>query len=116
MEFHQVMAERYRLNKAGGLHSVRVVSRGSHRCWKVKASFAQLQVFLNGDKWPELGINFEHIWAKTVTVLNPLSRVDEHIMDDADLAGPILFCFCFATVLLFVSALLLFSLCFSSNQ
>jgi protein YIPF5/7 len=52
----------------------------------------------------ELGINFEHIMAKTLTVLNPLSRVDEHIMDDADLAGPLLFCFCFATFLLFVSA------------
>jgi hypothetical protein len=42
--------------------------------------------------------------AKTLTVLNPLSRVDDHIMDDADLAGPLLFCFCFATFLLFVSA------------
>lgn len=36
-------------------------------------------------------------------MLNPLGRVDEHIMDDADLAGPLIFCFCFATCLLFVS-------------
>ncbi|KAJ7045587.1 Yip1-domain-containing protein [Mycena alexandri] len=49
----------------------------------------------------ELGINFSHIRAKSLTVLNPLSRVDEHIMDDADLAGPIFVCFCFATCLLF---------------
>ena len=51
----------------------------------------------------ELGINFHHIRAKTLTVLNPLRRVDEHIMDDADLAGPIFFIFCFGISLLFVS-------------
>ncbi|KAL5485455.1 hypothetical protein ACEPAI_8097 [Sanghuangporus weigelae] len=48
----------------------------------------------------ELGINFSHIWAKSMTVLNPLGRMDEHIMDDADLYGPLIFCFCFATCLL----------------
>jgi hypothetical protein len=40
-----------------------------------------------------------------MTVLNPLRRVNEHIMDDADLAGPLIFCFCFATFLLFVCIL-----------
>jgi hypothetical protein len=40
-----------------------------------------------------------------MTVLNPFRRADEHIMDDADLAGPLIFCFCFATFLLFVSIL-----------
>ncbi|KAI0762083.1 Yip1-domain-containing protein, partial [Trametes elegans] len=49
----------------------------------------------------ELGINFSHIRAKSLAVLNPLRRVDEHIMDDADLAGPLLFVFCFGTFLLF---------------
>ncbi|KAI0035557.1 Yip1-domain-containing protein [Vararia minispora EC-137] len=49
----------------------------------------------------ELGINFSHIHAKSLAVLNPLGRVDANIMDDADLAGPVLFCFCFATCLLF---------------
>ncbi|KAH9839542.1 Yip1-domain-containing protein [Rhodofomes roseus] len=49
----------------------------------------------------ELGFNFAHIRAKTLTVLNPLSRVDERIMDDADLAGPLLFFLCFGTFLLF---------------
>jgi hypothetical protein len=58
----------------------------------------------------ELGINFSHIQAKSLTVLNPLRRVDDHIMDDADLAGPLLFCFCFATFLLFVSSIFLLSL------
>lgn len=51
----------------------------------------------------ELGINFTHIRAKSLTVLNPFQRVDERIMDDADLAGPLLFIICFGTFLLFVS-------------
>ncbi|KAG8626633.1 hypothetical protein KVT40_005578 [Elsinoe batatas] len=48
----------------------------------------------------ELGVNFEHIKVKTVTVLNPLARIDAHIMDDSDLAGPILFFLLFGTFLL----------------
>ena len=39
-----------------------------------------------------------------MTVLNPLARVDQHIMDDSDLAGPILFFLLFGTFLLLVSA------------
>lgn len=54
----------------------------------------------------ELGINFSHIRAKSMTVLNPLRRVDDRIMDDADLAGPLLFFFCFGVLLLLVSLLL----------
>lgn len=38
-----------------------------------------------------------------MTVLNPLSQVDELIMDDADLAGPAFYCFCFGICLLLVS-------------
>ncbi|EKG20069.1 hypothetical protein MPH_02618 [Macrophomina phaseolina MS6] len=37
----------------------------------------------------------------TLTVLNPLARIDQHIMDDSDLAGPILFFLLFGTFLLF---------------
>ncbi|GAM84095.1 hypothetical protein ANO11243_020870 [Dothideomycetidae sp. 11243] len=48
----------------------------------------------------ELGVNFGHIKVKTMTVLNPLARVDRHIMDDSDLAGPILFFVAFGTFLL----------------
>merc|ERR1711939_162056 len=48
----------------------------------------------------ELGINFDHIRQKSLTVLNPLRPVDAHIMDDADLAGPLVFCFVFAMLLL----------------
>ncbi|KAF2458078.1 hypothetical protein BDY21DRAFT_260167, partial [Lineolata rhizophorae] len=48
----------------------------------------------------ELGVNFGHIKMKTLTVLNPLARIDQHIMDDSDLAGPVLFFFLFGTFLL----------------
>ncbi|CAI5747530.1 unnamed protein product [Peronospora destructor] len=48
----------------------------------------------------ELGIHFEHIWAKTVSVLLPTKQINEHILDDADLAGPLVFCFLFGMCLL----------------
>lgn len=48
----------------------------------------------------ELGVNFSHIKSKTMTVLNPLRQIDQHIMDDSDLAGPILFFLLFGTFLL----------------
>jgi len=50
----------------------------------------------------ELGINPSHILQKSLAVLNPLARVNANIMDDADLAGPIVFSFAFAFVLLLV--------------
>lgn len=40
----------------------------------------------------ELGINFDHIWQKTLTVLNPFKAADGSIMNETDLTGPILFC------------------------
>ncbi|KAI9887956.1 MAG: hypothetical protein M1823_000213 [Watsoniomyces obsoletus] len=49
----------------------------------------------------ELGVNFGHIKVKTLTVLNPFARIDQHIMDDSDLAGPILFFLLFGFFLLF---------------
>jgi len=42
---------------------------------------------------------------QTLAVLNPVARIDQHIMDDSDLAGPFLFCALFGTFLLLVSAL-----------
>lgn len=51
----------------------------------------------------ELGINFEHIKTKSLAALNPFKTPDTHIMDDADLAGPLLFIFGFGVFLLFVS-------------
>ncbi|EDO41708.1 predicted protein [Nematostella vectensis] len=48
----------------------------------------------------ELGINFEHIWQKTLSVLNPLQHTESNIMDDTDLAGPLVFCLAFGGFLL----------------
>jgi len=49
----------------------------------------------------ELGINFSHVRVKSMTVLNPLQQIDSRIMDDADLAGPVVFLLCFGISLLF---------------
>jgi hypothetical protein len=35
-----------------------------------------------------------------VTVFNPFAKVDQHIMDDTDLAGPLIFCFLLGIFLL----------------
>ncbi|KAJ3575091.1 hypothetical protein NP233_g1334 [Leucocoprinus birnbaumii] len=64
----------------------------------INVTYSNLKEYVNDS---ELGINFSHIRAKSMTVLNPLQRVDECIMDDADLAGPIIFFFCFGLFLLF---------------
>lgn len=48
----------------------------------------------------ELGINFDHIKTKTIAVINPNASLDEHILDDADLAGPICFCLALGACLL----------------
>ncbi|KAI9325981.1 hypothetical protein DFJ73DRAFT_791185 [Zopfochytrium polystomum] len=53
----------------------------------------------------ELGINFSHIKGKALAVLNPFKAIDKHIMDDADLAGPLIFCFLFGGFLLFAGKL-----------
>jgi hypothetical protein len=58
----------------------------------------------------ELGVNLPHIVGKSLTVLNPLHRYspnhqrDSHMMDDTDLAGPLLFCFVFGILLFLVSS------------
>ncbi|XP_057313724.1 protein YIPF5-like [Hydractinia symbiolongicarpus] len=48
----------------------------------------------------ELGINFEHIGLKTKSVLHPFEVPDPSIMDDTDLAGPLVFCVAFGAFLL----------------
>jgi hypothetical protein len=48
----------------------------------------------------ELGINFDHIFKKTKSVLNPFTIPDLSIADDVDLAGPFVFCLAFAFSLL----------------
>ncbi|XP_013407325.1 protein YIPF5 isoform X2 [Lingula anatina] len=48
----------------------------------------------------ELGLNFDHIVQKTLTVLNPLKHADEMVVQDADLTGPLVFCMGFGGTLL----------------
>ncbi|KAM3164817.1 Protein YIP [Lachancea thermotolerans] len=51
----------------------------------------------------EIGINFSHILTKTKNVLQPLRRSDSlplEIISDCDLAGPLIFCLLFGTLLL----------------
>ncbi|KAL1963289.1 hypothetical protein VTN77DRAFT_8512 [Rasamsonia byssochlamydoides] len=48
----------------------------------------------------ELGVNFEHIRTKTLTVLNPFAQIDQHLMDDSDLYGAILYILLYGTFLL----------------
>jgi protein YIPF5/7 len=48
----------------------------------------------------ELGINFEHI--KTMNVLHPLKEMDEQVINDSDMAGPLCFCLGMGATLLLV--------------
>nr|XP_033782958.1 protein YIPF7 isoform X2 [Geotrypetes seraphini] len=48
----------------------------------------------------ELGISFDHIWQKTLTVLNPLKPADGRIMNETDLTGPMIFCLALGATLL----------------
>lgn len=48
----------------------------------------------------ELGINFADIFKKTKSVLNPFAATDASVLDDVDLAGPLVFCLAFACSLL----------------
>lgn len=67
-------------------------------------------VWLSGTELTsELDINLGHVLDKSLAVLNPLHKFspnhakDAHMMDDTDLAGPLLFCFVFGMLLLVVS-------------
>lgn len=51
----------------------------------------------------ELGINFDHIWQKTLTVLNPFKPANGSIMNETDLTGPVLFCIALGVTLMMVS-------------
>ncbi|XP_019336638.1 protein YIPF7 isoform X2 [Alligator mississippiensis] len=48
----------------------------------------------------ELGINFDHIWQKTLTVLNPMKPADGSIMNETDMTGPTVFCLTLGATLL----------------
>ncbi|KAK8817645.1 hypothetical protein WA538_004363, partial [Blastocystis sp. DL] len=48
----------------------------------------------------ELGIDFSHILNKILVVINPRKRIDSVLVNDADLTGPILFCFILSVFML----------------
>merc|ERR1719454_2621377 len=48
----------------------------------------------------ELGINFEHILLKTKLVLNPLRSISQEVVNEADLAGPVVFICALGSMLL----------------
>lgn len=50
----------------------------------------------------ELGVRFDHIYEKTQSVMLPYKKLSEHLLDDADLAGPLMFCLALG-VFMFVS-------------
>ncbi|CAI9158648.1 unnamed protein product [Rangifer tarandus platyrhynchus] len=56
-----------------------------------------VEIFMDLEK---LGINFDHIWQKTLTVLNPMKPADGSIMNETDLTGPVLFCMALGATLL----------------
>jgi len=40
----------------------------------------------------ELGINFDHIYKKTLAVLNPFADTESNVVNETDLTGPLCFC------------------------
>ncbi|XP_074848805.1 protein YIPF7 isoform X4 [Carettochelys insculpta] len=64
---------------------------------KVIAIQGPTKIFMEVTK---LGINFDHIWQKTLTVLNPIKPADGSIMNETDLTGPMVFCLALGATLL----------------
>lgn len=48
----------------------------------------------------ELGINFDHIYQKTLAVLNPFTVTDKSVVNETDLTGPLCFCLALGATLL----------------
>lgn len=48
----------------------------------------------------ELGINFDHIYQKTIAVLNPFRHTESSIVNEIDLTGPFVFCMALGTAML----------------
>lgn len=50
----------------------------------------------------ELGINFEHIKMKTLSVLNPFKKLDPSVINDNDITGPVIYALILGFMLLLV--------------
>ncbi|KAI8923177.1 hypothetical protein BC831DRAFT_472492 [Entophlyctis helioformis] len=90
----------YDANYSGSNASLRVDMSSGVTWQTIRAAFSTGGFADEPPLLEELGINFGHIKAKSLTVMNPLKAVDRHIMDDSDLAGPLIFCFLFGGFLL----------------
>ena len=49
-----------------------------------------------------MGINFDHIYQKTVAVLNPWKTTDSSVVNEVDLTGPFVFCMALGAAMLMV--------------
>lgn len=56
----------------------------------------------------ELGINFDHIYKKTLAVLNPFTDTESSVVNETDLTGPLCFCLALGGTMLLVCQSLLF--------
>jgi len=50
----------------------------------------------------ELGINFDHIYQKTVAVMNPWKHTSSEVINEVDLTGPFVFCMALGAAMLMV--------------
>ena len=48
----------------------------------------------------ELGVDFQEIWGRTKSVLNPRRSIEDMNLGEADLAGPVMFALALASVLI----------------
>merc|ERR1712008_655563 len=51
---------------------------------------------------PVLGMNFDHIYQKTIAVLNPWRTTDSAVINEVDLTGPFVNCMALGTAMLMV--------------
>lgn len=106
---HLILGKCFRLEHNLNKQNIQIHLRKNRHSWKVLTQkiyykvIKEFIILLNLCFFPsELGINFDHIWQKTLTVLNPLKPADGSIMNETDLTGPILFCIALGATLLMV--------------
>lgn len=96
----------------GNLHRCSSIMSWNNSCFgillfsirdsKIQRSWINEQGKITVHVSSELGINFDHIWQKTLTVLNPVKPADGSIMNETDVTGPVIFCIALGATLLMV--------------
>lgn len=79
-----------------------ICRRWTKKTMSMNLLFSKVE-FYSYDSSIELGIDFSHILNKILVVINPRKRIDSVLVNDADLTGPILFCFILSVFMLLVS-------------